>query len=219
MSSYPLGYSQLAAAQAQLEGYNTPGSAPNLANNPGSLQLGNLGYGTMQVANGQSITVFPSPSAGLSALYNQYATIANGQSQYYTPNTSLTDFGNTYSGGNSSYGANLAKMLGVSPTSTIGSILNGTAGSASQSAGQSSSTGQQVWNLLFGNHQQSVNALGQLGTKATGSAVDVIFSSRVIIFLIGLMLIGAGLFSLRGTQSILETTTRTVKKGAEVATE
>lgn len=112
-------YSPLAVAIANAEGYGGAGSIPTLANNPGDLELGDLGYGTMQAAGGQKITVFPNVAAGWMALENQISRIFSGRSRYYSPDESLQDFGVTYSGGSQRYGANLANFLGLSPSSTL----------------------------------------------------------------------------------------------------
>lgn len=112
-------YSPLASAIANAEGYGGAGSIPTLANNPGDLELGDVGYGIMQAAGGQKITVFPNVAAGWAALEKQISSIFAGRSRYYTPDESLQDFGVTYSGGSQRYGANLASFLGLSPSSTL----------------------------------------------------------------------------------------------------
>jgi hypothetical protein len=48
---------------------------------------------------------------------------------------------------------------------------------------------------------------------------DILFSSRWIVLVVGVLLIAAGLFTFRTTQTVIETGTRTVKKGATIAAE
>ncbi len=217
----------LAGAIAQAEGYGTPNSIPTIANNPGNLELGNLGYGTLQAAGGQQITIFPDISAGWSALTNQIQSIFNGNSKNYNPNQSLSDFGSIYSGGNANYGNTLASILGVSPNTTLAQ-----ANGASDAASSGPLSGlTQWWNQndpLFGNNGYLTpngnwldNPLGKgvRGVVGTGvsALADLIFSQRLIILFIGLLLIAAGLFTFKTTQTVIETAAKAAKKGAALA--
>jgi hypothetical protein len=49
------------------------------------------------------------------------------------------------------------------------------------------------------------------------TATSFIFTSRLIFLVIGLLLIGAGLFQFRATQTVIETGTKAVKTGAKIA--
>jgi len=53
----------------------------------------------------------------------------------------------------------------------------------------------------------------------TGKVTDatVLYASRFIILIVGLMLIAAGLFTFRTTQNVIAGTTRVVRKGAKIA--
>lgn len=48
------------------------------------------------------------------------------------------------------------------------------------------------------------------------TATSLIFTSRLIFLVIGLLLVGAGLFQFKTTQTVIETGTKAVKKGAEL---
>lgn len=106
--------SPFADAVARAEGFGIPGAIPTLANNPGDLALGDLGYGTL----GNNISIFPSTQAGETALQNQINAMANGTSKYYSPNETLAQAGSTYSGG-SSWATNVAKFLGIPTSATL----------------------------------------------------------------------------------------------------
>ena len=52
---------------------------------------------------------------------------------------------------------------------------------------------------------------------ALSAAASYIFTSRTIFLIIGLLLIGAGLFQFRATQTVIQTGTKAVKLGAKLA--
>lgn len=85
----------LARAIASAEGFGLPGAIPTVRNNPGDLKLG-----------GDSITSFPTKSAGWAALMRQLALIASGQSAYYTPAMTLREFAQTWTATEQSAWAN-----------------------------------------------------------------------------------------------------------------
>jgi len=113
--------SSVAQAIATAEGYGVSGAIPTKANNPGDLKLGDQGYGTI---NG--ITVFPSASAGWSALESQIGLISSGKSQAgYSTDMSISQVGQLYSGGDSNWAKNVAAALGVSTDTTFSSVASG----------------------------------------------------------------------------------------------
>jgi hypothetical protein len=112
-------YTPLANAIANAEGFGKDSSIPTRANNPGDLELGNVGFGTVTARGGQQITVFGSVSDGWAALNNQISKIFSGRSRYYKPEMSLQEFGSIYSGGSRTYGANLAAFLGLTPDAPL----------------------------------------------------------------------------------------------------
>jgi hypothetical protein len=182
--------SSLANAISQLEGFGNPSSIPTLANNPGNLELGDVGYGTITAQGGQQITIFGSLDDGWTALENQLSKIFNGTSNYYTPDQTLAQFGNTYSGGNPSYGTNLASKLGVDPSTTLAQVQNQ---QSSGNAGDPLSQWQQLNQNVFGQQLQGSSLL-------TNSLV----TSRLVVLVVGLLLVAAGLFSFKQTQVVLE---------------
>lgn len=186
---------------AQLEGFGQPGAIPTVANNPGNLELGNIGYGTITAGGGNQITVFPSETSGWAALDNQLNKIGAGKSSVYTPDMSLSQFGTTYSGGNPNYGSNLASMLGVSPSTPVGDVINGTQQSKS-------STLRDLYNQYL-----NPNPVGTPEPAGGGSGS---YSARLIVLIIGLLLIAAGLFSFHQTQIVVQGATKVAKKAAEL---
>lgn len=104
--------SSLSAAIANAEGWNVPGSVAQRQNNPGNLKSGGV------------IATFNTASDGWTALGNQVQKMADGTSQYYSPNMTLSQVGTIYSGGDPNWATNVAAALGISVTSTISEIVN-----------------------------------------------------------------------------------------------
>src|SRR5262249_28243810 len=119
-------------------GYGVPGSIPSRANNPGDLELGDLGYGTL----GHGITIFPDAESGQNALSNFLANIFAGGNSNYSPNMSLSQFGDVYvngpnggtSQGSQDWAANVGKALGV-PTNTPIGLIPGIGGGDTSNSG------------------------------------------------------------------------------------
>lgn len=192
----------LADAIASAEGFGVGNNIPTTANNPGSLELGDVGYGTINAANGNQITVFPSENDGWTALNNQLASVYNGTSKYYTPDMSLSEFGNIYSGGNPNYGNTLANSLGVSPDTTLSQFP--------QSGATPTSVNSQSGTLTNASSKSEWPSIKDLFTSNVQGSIIV----RVIVLLIGLVLIIAGLFAFKGTQQLVTTVGKTVGETA-----
>ena len=111
---------QFAQAIASAEGYGVAGAIPTLANNPGDLELGDLGNGTL----GEGITVFSTIANGWAALYNQVGLMFSGKSKVYAPSMSISQVGNSYSGGDPNWAINVAAFLGVTTDTTLQSLLD-----------------------------------------------------------------------------------------------
>src|SRR5208337_1189220 len=112
----------LANGIATAEGYGVAGASPTIANNPGDLKLGDIGYGTQP--NG--ITNFPTPDAGFAALNNQVQLIQNGTSQAgYTTDMSIMDVAQLYTGGDSVNGAGSTANWASTVTNTVNSYNGG----------------------------------------------------------------------------------------------
>ena len=75
---------------------------------------------TITAAGGQQITVFPTAEAGWAALEHQIDLIVSGQSKAgYTPDMSIAEVGQIYSGGSSNWAANVASVLGTTPEASF----------------------------------------------------------------------------------------------------
>lgn len=114
----------LANGIATAEGYNVPGSIPDIANNPGDLKIGDVGYGTQP--NG--ITNFADPEAGFAALNHQVQLIQSGNSTVgYTPDMSINEVAQLYTGGDNPTGwaDTVAKAAGTTPTSNFAQVAQG----------------------------------------------------------------------------------------------
>jgi hypothetical protein len=128
------GLSRMGQAISTAEGFGPSGNVPTIANNPGDLELGDIGYGVTQAAGGQQITNFPTLEAGEAALENQINLIATGTSKAgYTPSMSIAQVGQLYSGGSSAWANNVAAALGVSPDTNFASLIDGALASTSAS--------------------------------------------------------------------------------------
>ena len=113
--------SQFANAIATAEGYGVAGARPTVNNNPGDLR-GWPGAPT----DSAGYSVFPSAAAGWAALEQQLATIAAGESAYYTPDMTIAQMGAVYADGDPNWAANVAAALGVTTSAMIGSFIGGT---------------------------------------------------------------------------------------------
>ncbi len=123
----PVSSQQLAQAIAKAEGYGVPNAIPTVANNPGDLKLGDVGYGTM----GTGITVFASADDGWSALYHQCDLMLTGRSAVYSLDWSLAQVGSKYANGDPNWAINVAFALttlgyiGVTTDTTLSQLAQG----------------------------------------------------------------------------------------------
>ncbi len=189
----------LATAIANAEGYGVSGAIPTIANNPGNLEIGDVGNGVIQAAGGNQITSFPTVESGWNALVNQINKIYNGTSSVYTPDMTLQQFGTTYSGGNPKYGSTLASQLGVSPSTPLSALQNPTQSSASSSG------------------TSPLDFISTLSSWFTKDQAPGLSFTRPIVLLLGVILFAAGLFSFRQTQAIIQTATKGAKRAGEIA--
>jgi hypothetical protein len=116
--SDPIG--KLAKAIAAAEGFGPAENVPTRANNPGDLELGDLGNGAV---GGK--TVFPTLAAGIAALRKQLAIIQNGESANYSLDMSISDMAQKWTGGDNPDGwANeVAQQLGVTPDTKLSEVI------------------------------------------------------------------------------------------------
>lgn len=199
-----LNFPNIDTAIATAEGYGQPNAIPTLANNPGDLALGNIGNGTL----GQGITIFPSPQAGVAALDNQVGMIANGTSANYSPNETINQIGQTYAGQGqqgTNWASNFAKSLGINPNSTFAQLLGKT-------SNLFNSNGLPAW---ASNAQNSFAGTANFaGSKSSSSPFNL---GRVAAGIIGLICIAGGIFMLKSSQTIIQTTGKVAKKAVELS--
>lgn len=215
MSAAGLDFSGLEQAIAKAEGFFGPSSNVAVqANNPGDLELGDLGFGTTAAAGGQQITNYPSIDAGWTALDQQIGSIFSGGSSKYSPSMTLTQFGQTYTGSQSpAYGNTLASLLGVDPSTTLSQVVNSSIASSPSSPSSSPSSPSSSgswWSNLF---NTAANAALFPGTSPSSDPP----LQRIVAVLVGLILIGGGLMMFRQTQVVIEGARGVASKGAEVA--
>lgn len=101
---------KLALAIGRAEGFGVPGAKPTINRNPGDLK-----------SNGE-YKVFRSNKAGWAALHAQLVRIIEGRSQVYTLDTTIAQMGQRYAGGQQ-WAKNVAKVLGVPESTTLGAWL------------------------------------------------------------------------------------------------
>lgn len=120
-TSYPHGLQDLARAIAYAEGFFTPGTAPNRANNPGAIKV--PGW-TGPVTGTQGISVFNSPDDGWNALYRQLDLIDDGRSSVYSESMTISEMAQRWTNTNqSAWAANVASSLGVSTSTRLWQVL------------------------------------------------------------------------------------------------
>ena len=108
-----------ANAIAIAEGFYVNASRPQRNNNPGDIMV-----------NGQFV-VYATPEAGWAALYDQVYKMFYGGSAYYNPSMTIQQVANHYAPdgpGNpnqaENWAANVASTLGVSPDTTLQSLID-----------------------------------------------------------------------------------------------
>ena len=181
--------SSFASAIANAEGYGVAGAIPTVNNNPGDL-----------VSNG-SVTSYSTPEAGQSALMSKLSNIFSGNSKVYSPSMTLSQMGSTWANGDSNWASNVAKYLGVSPSSVIGDIVAGVTGGLTTDAG------------LTG--PGSSNVLDSL--KSAHSSVIGKYLEDAIFVVIGLMMIAAGVFAFKNSSTVIQVVGKAARTAAEVS--
>lgn len=109
----------LAEAIATAEGFYVPNSLPARCHNPGDLELGNVGGGTV---NGK--TVFPDDSAGWMALQHQCDLMLTGHSHVYKLTDNILEVAFKYTGGDNptAWAMTVAQKLGVSQNTKLSEL-------------------------------------------------------------------------------------------------
>lgn len=103
---------QLAKAIARAEGFYVANSKAARLHNPGNLRQ----HGRYRR--------FRSNAAGWTALYQQLYKIHTGESEVYRVDMTLAQFGKRYSDGSRVWARNVARILGVSPSSFLADLLD-----------------------------------------------------------------------------------------------
>ena len=202
----------LDAAISKAEGFGTPGAIPTLANNPGDLIVSPFSTshgatGSMTAAGGQKIATFPSVDTGNAAMD---ALISNNYSS-----GNITDLSTGWLSGSApstqqSWAQTLSQMLGV-PVSTPVSQLAGVAPSPSPSTASGAPAGGLGTPLpggfgstTTGTPPSNLSQLspGWAGVQKLADNLDTFFGtsiswSRIAAFVLGLIVIAAGLFLLK----------------------
>lgn len=156
---------------------------------------------------------FGSPQAGMTALENKLQYDASGQSSIYDPSMSLAQFETTYTGGDPNAGNNVASILGV-PASTPLSAL-----SDQSLSNSTNSTLNNIWNWAFPlapSISSPANAEKSLSNPGS-TILSWVFSSRLIIGLLGIICIAVGLMMFKTTGVVIQTATKAGVKAAELA--
>jgi hypothetical protein len=110
----------IAKAIAKAEGFYVQGSISQRAHNPGDLELGDIGYGTISLK-----TIYPSDGQGWNALYRQVERFLGIlPSSMYNSNMSIAEIASHYVGdsGASDWARNVADALGVDVDTPIGEV-------------------------------------------------------------------------------------------------
>jgi hypothetical protein len=180
----------LSSIISQTEGYGVPNAIPTVANNPGDLENGDIGYGTLTTSDGGQVTVYNTLADGQAALNNQLTMMQNGTSAYYNPSEPISQANQTYSGSATAW----ANALGIDPSTPLGQVLGAVNG--------------------------TVNGVTSTVSGATGGSSKGITGHSLedfVTIVVGLILIAAGVFSFKSAQTVVNTSIKVAKRGAEVA--
>lgn len=113
---------RLASAIIRAEGSNPAWS------NPGDLTGSDaFGFPTIGVANADGVLKFINTQDGIDALHVKVWRMLRGISSVYTLDMTLEQVGQKYANRDGSWAKNVASFLGVSVTTTLREIANGTA--------------------------------------------------------------------------------------------
>lgn len=112
---------KLAQAIAKAEGFGPPENLPTRINNPGDLELGDLGHG---VQAGK--TVFQDVNDGWERLYSECWLMLTGTSHIYGPTNTILRVAEKYTGGDNSesWARIVAGNIGVTSLNTLADYLN-----------------------------------------------------------------------------------------------
>lgn len=201
----------LASAIAALENtnpaYNNPGAITDVA--PG--ETGNY--------FGAGIPIFATAEAGEAAFETKIANIYNGNSSVYSPSMTLSEFGEAYAP-NQNYGNSLANILGVPASTQLSSIPSGVGAVGAAGTASVGSTG-----VLSGAANAIANKFGLpnitgAGTGGVVAGIENWLTSHAedfVVVIVGLILIAAGVFAFKESQTIISTVAKGTKGAAALA--
>lgn len=193
----------LADAISQIESTNPA------YNNPGAIS----GTGNTGQSFGAGIGVYSDLASGEAALQHQLDLVYSGSDSLYPGGSQMTlqQFGEVYAP-NQNYGASLASTLGVSSATPLSSITpySGTSWTPFMQGTISKQITNPVSSLFGGNPISGLAS--QVENYIAANAVNF------VTVIVGLILIAAGLFAFKQTQTIITTVGGHVRRGAELAT-
>lgn len=208
--------------QGLVNGQLNPNTVGMSANNPLNLEMGDVGYGTVNAAQGQKLTVFATLQDGWNAALNMLNKDLSGNSTVYQPTMTLQQYMQKFTGSNSANAGNtVASVMGVSPNMPLTAFgMAGTnpapvtgSGSTTATAPASSSgtsTGSSFLNDLF-NAFVSLIPGGNILAGKSGPGSGLV---DIVAIAVGLMLLAGMVF---GFKNVTTTVVKGVKSGAELA--
>jgi hypothetical protein len=106
-----------AYAIGRAEGFGPLNNIPTRANNPGDLELGDIGFGIL----GQGITIYPTFLQGAQALYRQLDLILTNTSHEYNTSMTFSQVAVIWTGNDNPIGwaETVTKSLNILPDMTI----------------------------------------------------------------------------------------------------
>lgn len=115
---------QLAKAIAKAEGFGPKRNLPTRYHNPGDLKTTRAFRwdGQKGIGKGGHV-IFKSDAEGWTALKQQILKAASGRSKAYNPRMTFQQIGKKYAGNWRTWSKNVAKNLGVPPTTTLRAYL------------------------------------------------------------------------------------------------
>jgi hypothetical protein len=113
--------SEFATAVARAEGFGVKNAIPTRYHNPGNIRSTRTGhhYAGQVGLNRSGYVIFKSDRYGWKALQDQLVLMASGQSAHYGTDMTITKVAKIYATGWRTWSKNVAKVLGVPPTTTL----------------------------------------------------------------------------------------------------
>lgn len=112
---------QFATAVARAEGFGVRNAIPTRYHNPGNIRSTRTGhhYAGQVGLNRSGYVIFKSDAYGWKALHDQLVLMASGQSAHYDTDMTIVKVAKRYATGWRLWSKNVAKNLGVPPTTTL----------------------------------------------------------------------------------------------------